>query len=360
MGVIKDKYREFRRWQQQPFDYHDTDAHHGCCNCGNEYENNYCPRCGQKAVHGPITWQSVWQGILDVWGVGTRSLPYTLWQLLWRPGYLIRDYISGKRQVSFPPVKMLVIMGVVALLVDRLYPETGISADSVTPTGLMHYYDVISNWLGEHIEWGVLLSFSFIIIPVWILFREAPGYSRHSLPQGFFIQVFTATQFLLVACLILEPLRQFIPEFDNYALGILLLLVVPCMLMIDYKQLFGYGWWGTLWRVVMTIPFGTLFYRMLLRLIEAIDCWINNGRLVPEFWGNLMILVDLVIMIWLMAEIVGVINRKSWREQGWWQTLKRPLLIAALSLATGFACYLLGENGAVAGLVSSYMSIISE
>ena len=137
-------------------------------------------------------------------------------------------------------------------------------------------------------------------------------------------------------------------------------LVVPCMLMIDYKQLFGYGWWGTLWRVVMTIPFGTLFYRMLLRLIEAIDCWINNGRLVPEFWGNLMILVDLVIMICLMAEIVGVINRKSWREQGWWQTLKRPLLIAALSLATGFACYLLGENGAVAGLVSSYMSIISE
>ena len=53
----------------------------------------------------------------------TRSLPYTLWQLLWRPGYLIRDYISGKRQVSFPPVKMLVVM---ALLVVLVYGLLGI------------------------------------------------------------------------------------------------------------------------------------------------------------------------------------------------------------------------------------------
>jgi len=71
-------------------------------------------------VYGPITWHSVWQGVMDVWGVGTRSLPFTLWQLLWRPGYLIRDYISGKRQVSFPPVKMLVVMAVHLVLVYGL------------------------------------------------------------------------------------------------------------------------------------------------------------------------------------------------------------------------------------------------
>jgi len=55
MGLIKEKYRQFRQWQQQPFEYHDSHDHHGCCNCGAESENNYCPRCGQKAVYGPIT-----------------------------------------------------------------------------------------------------------------------------------------------------------------------------------------------------------------------------------------------------------------------------------------------------------------
>ena len=81
MFSLQEKYHRFRQWQRQPFEYHDSHDHHGCCNCGAESENNYCPRCGQKAVYGPITWQSVWQGIMDVWGVGTRSLPYTLWQL---------------------------------------------------------------------------------------------------------------------------------------------------------------------------------------------------------------------------------------------------------------------------------------
>jgi len=52
--------------------------------------------------------------------MGNRSLLYSLWQLIWRPGYFISDYINGKRQVSFPPVKMLVLMGVASVLMDKI------------------------------------------------------------------------------------------------------------------------------------------------------------------------------------------------------------------------------------------------
>ena len=356
---FKDKYRRFRQWQRQPFDYHDSHDHHGCCNCGAESDNNYCPRCGQKAVYGPITWHSVWRGVMDVWGVGTRSLPYTLWQLVWRPGYLMRDYISGKRQVSFPPVKMLVIVGLFALLVDKwLYPNATSAVEPITSTGLMYIYDVVARWAESHYEWSALFAFSFLIVPVWIVFREAPSYPHHVLPQGFFIQVFTSTQFLLVASLILDPLSALIPSFvDDVVIGLIVLLVVPCMLLIDYKQLFGYGWWGTLWRVAMTVPFGILFYRILERFIEATDCLMANG-IVPEFWEHVMIVVDVVILIWLMVEAIGVINRKSWRKHGWWQALQRPLLVTVLSLVTGSVCYLMGVKGAIAGLVSSYLTLI--
>ena len=61
---------------------------------------------------------------MDLWGMGTRSLPYTLWQLLLRPGYLIGDYISGRRQVSFPPIKMLVFVALlVYIVISILSPE---------------------------------------------------------------------------------------------------------------------------------------------------------------------------------------------------------------------------------------------
>ena len=54
-----------------------------------------------------------------LWGMDSRSLPYTLWQLLLRPGYLIGDYISGRRQVSFPPIKMLAIVALFALIINN-------------------------------------------------------------------------------------------------------------------------------------------------------------------------------------------------------------------------------------------------
>jgi len=238
MGLIKEKYRQFRQWQQQPFEYHDSHDHHGCCNCGAESENNYCPRCGQKAVYGPITWHSVWQGILDVWGMGTRSLPYTLWQLVWRPGYLMRDYISGKRQVSFPPVKMLVVVGVVILLLGNwLDPGAVIEEDPVAPTGLRHYIDVAFNWLNRNMEWWVLLLFSLMIVPIWSLFREAPKYPHHTLPQGFYIQVFASTQFLLWMMLIAAFGELFLDTASNYAGLIVFIFLVPLMLLIDFKHI---------------------------------------------------------------------------------------------------------------------------
>ena len=112
---IREKYRQFRQWQKNPLDFKTDTTQYHCLNCGEQFTGNYCPTCGQKASAGRFTWKSVRQSVLDLWGLGSRSLPYSLWQLLWRPGYLMRDYISGKMQVCFPPVKMLIV---VALLVS--------------------------------------------------------------------------------------------------------------------------------------------------------------------------------------------------------------------------------------------------
>ncbi|MCR5064692.1 MAG: DUF3667 domain-containing protein [Bacteroidales bacterium] len=39
-------------------------------------------------------------------------MPYSIWQLIWRPGYMISDYINGRRQVSHPHASMLFIIAV--------------------------------------------------------------------------------------------------------------------------------------------------------------------------------------------------------------------------------------------------------
>ncbi len=357
MKAIKEEYRRFRKWQENPINYRDSHENHHCCNCGVDMENNYCPRCGQKAVYGPITWKSVWQGVMDVWGVSTRSLPYTLWQLIWRPGYLMRDYISGKRQVSFPPVKMLLLVGVVAFLIDNLTDPETVQTAAVTSTGIRYYLDVVFNWLDVHYAWSLLMAFCYLIIPVWSLFREAPLYPHHTLPQGFFIHVFVATQFLLVTMLFYLTSFFLFPKYDgdNFG-GIVFLLIIPLLLLIDYKQLFGYSWWGTLWRAIMAVPMALMFFKALVQFGCAFLRLVEHG-MGKQFWEYVLMGIDGAVLLWLVMEIVGVINRKEWRHSGWWQVVKRPVLIALILAVTSSACYYFGCQGALAGLYHIYFGL---
>ena len=358
MGYLKEKYRQFRRWQENPFNYHDGHDHHGCCNCGAESDNNYCPRCGQKAVYGPITWKSVWQGIMDVWGVGTRSLPYSLWQLVWRPGYLIRDYISGKRQASFPPVKMLVIVGIASLLISNWIDPEDIKPAEVTSTGLRYVVDVVSQWLDMHQEWLILLAFSLLILPIWSLFREAPKCHRHSLPQGFYAQVFIGTQFILVMMITYFISSLCFHHYDGEFFGTLaFVVIVPLMLLIDLKQLFGYGWWGTLWRALVVVPMGLLILKILY-LFGRATLYLCEHGVGRGLWESLLLGADRVVLLWLLMEVVGVINRKQWRDRGWRQVLKRPALVALVYLVITIVCYSLGFEGGLVNILKSYIGLI--
>ena len=118
-----DYYHRFRCWQQEGSHYvnryEDTVQH--CQNCGTEFADNHCPRCGQRAEVGRVGWRSVKESITVLWGLDSRSLGSTLVQLLLRPGYLVRNYISGRRQVSFPPVKMLVIVCLFVVLFETVF-----------------------------------------------------------------------------------------------------------------------------------------------------------------------------------------------------------------------------------------------
>ena len=77
----------------------------------------------------------------------TRSLSFTLIQLLLRPGYLIHDYLSGKRQVSFPPVKMLFIVAIVNVLASRLHTMLyGSAEEPENFEGLLAFMNQFVTW----------------------------------------------------------------------------------------------------------------------------------------------------------------------------------------------------------------------
>lgn len=245
----------------------------------------------------------------------SRSLPFTLLQLFLRPGYVISDYINGKRQVSFPPIKMLVLLGVLGVIVDFL---TGAIYGMVYSNGeKMNYVIDVFNWLNVHLR-GIfpppgdylsrvlqwlnthpdvfsLILLSFLIIPVYCIFRFAPRNPRHTLPQGFFIQVFSTAIFLMMNML-----------YDTTSMGWLVVGLSSVLIFFTYKQLFGYGTWGTLWRLVMAFVCAFTLLTALLNINYGVHL-VDHDRIddASGFFLNIPIAFALLVIILIACYLIS-------------------------------------------------------
>lgn len=119
MEQIKEKYERFKEWQIKPYEVAQLTAEkHECATCHTEFHGNYCPRCGQKSTIGRYSFKTAFLTFLDVWGLGNRGMFRTIRDLLLRPGYMIRDYLSGMQMAYFPPFKMFFLVITLSVLVD--------------------------------------------------------------------------------------------------------------------------------------------------------------------------------------------------------------------------------------------------
>ena len=130
--------RAFRQWQHRPSLLAPlSDAIHQCASCGEEYQGNYCPRCGQSCQVGRFSFKKALMLFLDVWGMGNRSMFRSLRDLVLRPGYLIRDYIGGMQSAYFPPFKMFFVLAALAVLVEHGCSVSPTDTDAKLENGQM-------------------------------------------------------------------------------------------------------------------------------------------------------------------------------------------------------------------------------
>jgi cbb3-type cytochrome oxidase subunit 3 len=241
---------------------------------------------------GRVGWKSLKENIAILWGLDSRSLTYTLFQLLTRPGYLVRDYMSGRRQVSFPPVKMLVIVSLFMVIFESVFH---LENEVVSIHFNIPEIDNVIKWFNDNKSWGTLFYQIFFILPTWVVFRFAPGYPRHTLPEGFFLQIFVSTQSLL-----LTFLDYLSADFEN--------VVATIFLIITYRQLFGYSWWGTLWRFIITALTALM---MILPFFLVAFLFSNDGRKDDVIRAGLWLLVIAILLVAVMLFVTYRISRKK-------------------------------------------------
>ncbi len=112
--------RAFHIWQSKPHAVAPlSETTYECASCGNVFQGNYCPRCGQSGKVGRFSFKKAMLLFFDVWGVGNRSMFRSIRDLMLRPGYMIRDYLRGMQSAYFPPFKMFFLLTAFSLVVEH-------------------------------------------------------------------------------------------------------------------------------------------------------------------------------------------------------------------------------------------------
>ncbi len=95
-----------------------------CRNCGTTYVGNFCSRCGQSRKTPRYRFSNAVKNILGGFTNIDNGFGRTLIDLLYRPGYMIRDFIDGKRIQYFRPFQTLFILAALYIMaVQVIDPE---------------------------------------------------------------------------------------------------------------------------------------------------------------------------------------------------------------------------------------------
>lgn len=286
MEQIKEKYERFKEWQIKPYEVAQlTTEKHECATCHTEFHGNYCPRCGQKSTIGRYSFKTAFLTFLDVWGLGNRGMFRTIRDLLLRPGYMIRDYLSGMQMAYFPPFKMFFLVITLSVLVDsglnikmtntlnNTFTTTTKEDVSKEPDQALNDNDSkkklelkILDKIDKCVSWldnnQTIVQFLLLLVlsgPMYLLFRK-----NKKIPDIRYSELFIAMVYITNMMTIVNIIGGFfLPGNASvkhlaYALSI-----------IPLTQLFGYSYLKTLFKVVAS--FAILISAGVLLLIIVVS-----------------------------------------------------------------------------------------
>ena len=286
MSNLVEKWKAFCEWQRRPSRIPQmTEEHHRCCTCGQEYQGSYCPCCGQSARIGRYSFKNALLLFLDVWGMGNRGMFRTLRDLILRPGYLIRDYISGMQMAYFPPFKLLFLLTALLLIVDSgvnlkgknylaNFHEKTVNIDNARTekskkkeTTRMEQWDKTADMyivkvreFRENSPAFFWLSLLFIFsLPLYLFFRKSPD-----IPDLRYSELLIALVYTWGMQDIYEIVLTFFGVYEgNVSDAAYLLCIIPL------KQLSGFKWWRTSLYVILSyLAALAILFAVMLAAVE--------------------------------------------------------------------------------------------
>lgn len=91
-----------------------------CLNCGESFEGNFCPNCGQKSTVQKITVPVLAEETFHFFTHLEKGFLYTTWNFIIRPGQTSLNYLAGKRKKYQKPISYFLIWTGIYIIIHNL------------------------------------------------------------------------------------------------------------------------------------------------------------------------------------------------------------------------------------------------
>ena len=261
MKRLGEKWRAFRQWQQKPYEVAPlSEVHHTCATCRTEYQGNYCPRCGQSSRIGRYSLKNAFLLFLDVWGLGNRGMFRTLRDLILRPGYMIRDYLSGMQMAYFPPFKLFFLLTALSVVIEGGFNLKGknyfeesrtitnqalndsmqddVSVDPKAKAFQDAYKKYYIKYYDLSIRYPNISTLLILVVLsgiLYIFFRRSPA-----------IPDLRYSEFLVALVYITNMFSIYNIVFEFLCINMIMIAISMLLSLIPLKQMSGFPWWKIL------------------------------------------------------------------------------------------------------------------
>ncbi|MFY8108855.1 MAG: DUF3667 domain-containing protein [Bacteroidia bacterium] len=103
--------------------HHHTREDKTCLNCGNIVEDRFCGHCGQENIETRMSFLGLFAHFAEDLTHYEGKFWKTIKYLFFKPAFLTKEYLSGKRTSYLPPVRLYIFVSFFTFLLPHLLPE---------------------------------------------------------------------------------------------------------------------------------------------------------------------------------------------------------------------------------------------
>lgn len=231
-----------------------------CLNCGAELQGKYCHACGQKGVTLEMTLHDLRHDVThEFLHLDENKILKTARLLIFRPGFLSKEYVQGRRASYISPLRIYLTCSVLFFALAAFAPrgdriiEVGPGPNVRAPLNAQQ--EAQADLIGDKLA-KTLPNLMFFLMPAfgvltrWLYKRQ----QRFYIPHLYFSVHLHAFLFLLLAVVALVGMAG----RGGKSVGALLVLLFIPYYYVALRTFFGESWGTTAWKGT-AIGFAYLF-----------------------------------------------------------------------------------------------------